>query len=145
MSDFFFEKIDLILVALNDNLNFFSVSFHCLVSLATLSAWKKYIYFLVCFSVYLKMHVCAERTCIFMIFNTVWMRTHTWFSSYLDILLYTICICTFIRASVETGLTPTFYALLGGASSPFKMTIFGNLILNSCWFNLILWLFSRFS
>lgn len=46
---------------------------------------------------------------------------------------------------METGLTPTFYALLGGASSLFKMTIFGNLILNSCWFNLILWLFSRFS
>lgn len=43
-SDLFFLMIDLILVALNYVLKFFSVSFHCMVSLATSSAWKIDIY-----------------------------------------------------------------------------------------------------
>lgn len=46
---------------------------------------------------------------------------------------------------METGLTPTFYVIRRNNCSPFKMPIFGNLIPNSHWFNLILWRFSRFS
>lgn len=76
MSDLFYEKIDLILIALNYDLKFFSVSFHCLFSLATLSVWKK-IYILSCMLQCLPQYAFwSERTCIFIIFNTVWIHTY---------------------------------------------------------------------
>lgn len=45
-------------------------------SAVTSNAWKNKMGFLVCCSTYPDLHVRARRTCVFVIFNTVWIHTH---------------------------------------------------------------------